>query len=315
MSRLRVLVSGASGLVGTALCKALRVPSALNKFHPEVVRLVRRPPTAADELFWDPYEMRIDLKGLEGFDAVVHLAGENVGSGDGLLAFTGRWSDAKKHRILESRRRGTLLLAQALASVRAKPRVLVSASGVGFYGSAADRVLTEASAKGTGFLAEVADVWEKSTAPASAAGIRCVQLRFGVVLARSEGMLAKLYWPFYFGGGGPVGSGEQYLSWIALTDAVRAIEHAIHRPSLVGPCNACAPNPVPNRAFVQALGRAMHRPALLPLPEAVVRTIFGEMGEETLLASQRAMPELLASTGFRFEYPTIDGALAATLAA
>lgn len=308
---MRVLISGASGMLGSALVRSLSVPSAFNGFKPEVFSLVRRAPRLASEIFWDPHEMRIDLKGLEGFDAVVHLAGENIGDGDGSLlgGLTGRWSELKKHRILESRRRGTQLLSQALASVRAKPRVLVAASGVGFYGSRGDAELAEDAPAGAGFLAEVSQVWEAKCAPAAAAGIRTVNLRFGVLLSRRGGALAKLYWPFFFGGGGPIGSGAQFMSWLALSDAVRVVEHAMRCEALAGAVNACAPAPARNADFVAALGAAMRRPALLPMPEAAVRLVFGEMGEETLLASQRALPTKLLASGFRFNHPDLAGAL------
>lgn len=189
--RLKVLVSGASGMLGQALVSSLSKPSALNYFHPEVYKLVRHEPKAADEIYWNPYEMRIDLKRLEDFDAVVHLAGENIGSGDGFLAFTGRWTDRKKHHIVESRRRGTQLLAQAIASVSKKPKVFITASGIGYYGNAGDRILTEADGKGTGFLADVASVWEDSAAMATKAGVRTVNLRFGVLLSATGGVLRK----------------------------------------------------------------------------------------------------------------------------
>lgn len=313
---MRVLVSGASGMVGRALTKQLSIPSAFNFFKPEVCTLVRHTPRNKNEIYWDPYEMRIDLGAIEDFDAVVHLAGENIGSGDGFItSYTGAWSDRKKHHIMESRRRGTRLISQALASCKKKPKVLVSASGVGYYGSAGDSVLTEASPKGRGFLSDVADVWETESRYASAAGVRTVNLRFGVILSASEGVLAKLYWPFFFGAGGPIGSGRQFMSWITLQDAVRAIEHAIQRSDLRGPVNACAPNPVTNADFMAAFGRAMHRPSLLPMPEVAVRTVFGEMGEETLLVSQRAVPAKLEASGFHFAQPTIDDAMRAALSA
>lgn len=192
-AKYRVLVSGATGMIGRALVGSLATPSAFNRFNPEICYLVRRRPEYANEVYWNPYEMHIDLAGCEGFDAVVHLAGENVGSGgDGLLGgLTGRWGERKKHMIMESRRRGTQLLAQALAAVKAKPAVLVSASGVGYYGSRGDEVLTEGAGKGSGFLADVSDVWESSTAAASRAGIRVVNARFGLVLSQSGGALGE----------------------------------------------------------------------------------------------------------------------------
>lgn len=296
-------------MMGRALIKSLSAPSVANAFQPQVFTLVRRQPANDTEVYWDPYEMRIDVKKCEGFDAVVHLAGENVGSGEGILAATGRWTERKKYDIMESRRRGTLLLSQTLAILKRRPRVLVSASGVGYYGSAGDVELTEAAPKGRGFLSDVADVWEQNTRPAAEAGIRVVNLRFGIVLSRRGGVVAKLYWPFFAGGGGPIGSGSQYWSWISLADAVRVIEHAITKPALAGKVNACAPNPVPNVEFARALGAAMHRPAFVPLPEFVVRTVFGEMAEETMLASQRCVPRVLTESGFSFMHPDINSAL------
>ena len=306
----RVLVTGASGLVGRALLASLRTPSAANGFRPQVLTLVRRAPRDASEVWWQPTEGQIDLRALEGLDAVVHLAGENIGSGEGPLAALGRWSDRKKHAIVESRRRGTLLLARSLAALKRKPRVLVSASGVGFYGDGGEAALTEASPKGRGFLADVADVWEASTAPAEEAGVRVARLRFGVVLSRSGGVVEKLYWPFFLGGGGPVGSGRQWVSWVALPDAVRAIQFALAHESVRGAVNACAPQPARNADFMGALARAMGRPALVPLPEAAVRLVFGEMGEETLLASTRALPAKLLDAGFNFDFPDVASAMA-----
>jgi uncharacterized protein (TIGR01777 family) len=189
--RMKVLVSGPSGMVGRALVASLSVPKALNHFNPEVYRLVRTPPKHDREIFWDPYEMRIDLKSLEDFDAFVHLAGENVGSGEGLLAFTGRWTMRKKHHIMESRRRGTQLIAQAISALRKKPKVFVSASGVGYYGDGGDEILTEASPRGKGFLSDVAQVWEESCSQAVKAAVRTVNMRFGIILDKSDGVLSK----------------------------------------------------------------------------------------------------------------------------
>ena len=218
----RILVTGASGMVGRHLCDAL----GKSLFCKEVYSLVRRSPSHAREIWWDPAAGRIDLARCENFDAVVHLAGENVGSGEGLLAFTGRWSAHKKHAILESRRQGTQLLARTLASLRAPPRVLVSASGVGYYGLQAGAV-DESAPRGSGFLAEVAEAWEAGTAPAAAAGVRVVNLRFGVILSASGGVVEKLRLPFSLGLGGPIGPGTQWMPFVTLNDAVRAIQHAI----------------------------------------------------------------------------------------
>jgi uncharacterized protein (TIGR01777 family) len=292
---------------------ALSAPSAENRFNPQVCTLVRRAPRTATEIFWDPPSGRIDISALEGFDAVVHLAGENVGSGEGWLAATGRWTERKKFDILESRRRGTSLLAGSLAALQRRPRVLVSASGVGYYGlGCGERALGEGAPRGRGFLAEVAGVWEGATARAAEAGVRVVNLRFGVVLAASGGALAKMAPPFWLGLGGPVGSGQQWMSWITLEDAVRVIQHAVACETLRGPVNACAP-PVRNADFAAALGAAMGRPAALPLPEAAVRALFGEMGEETLLSSVRAVPDKLLASGFFLKNPEIKEALRGAL--
>ena len=310
----RVLVTGASGLLGRALVAELRVPRAWNAFSPQVLTAVRRPPVAPSEVFWDPLEGRIDAAKCEGLDAVVHLAGENIGSGDGgLSALTGAWSPRKKAAIIESRRRGTALLARALASLKAPPPVLVTASGVGFYGDAGEAVCDEASPRGAGFLADVSAEWEGAAGRAAAAGVRTVALRFGVVLSRRGGVVEKLYWPFFLGGGGPVGPGSQWVSWIALPDAVRAITHAIGTPGLAGPVNACSPQPARNADFMAALAGAMGRPCALPLPTPIVHAVFGEMGAETLLASTRAVPTKLLASGFVFDHPDVRGAMAEAL--
>jgi hypothetical protein len=243
-------------------------------------------------------------------------AGENIGSGEGFLAFTGRWTVRKKHDIMESRRRGTLLLGQALASLKQKPRVLVSASGVGFYGcraEAAGRLLTEEDPKGSGFLADVADVWERSTDPAKAAGIRVVTLRFAPILSKDGGLVQKMYVPFNLCLGGPMGSGNQHLSWVTLPDAVRAIEHAIARPELEGAVNVAAPNPVTNAEFANKFAAALGRPATIPMPEETVKTVFGEMGEETILADQQVSSAKLQASGFRFLHTTVEEGIRAAL--
>jgi len=310
----KILISGASGMVGKVLVNHLRTPSSLNAFKPNVITLVRHTPRSSSEIWWNPMESQIDLAALEGVEAIIHLAGENIGSGEGPLAAIGRWSDRKKHLIMESRRRGTTLLARAIASMRTKPKIFVTASGVGYYGSCGDTILTEKNNKGTGFLSEVADVWESSTSLAKDAGVRVVNLRFGVILSKNGGVIEKLYWPFFFGGGGPVGSGEQYMSWIALQDAIRAIEFSLFTESLTGPVNACSPNPERNKDFMSALGYAMNRPAFVPLPEAAVNLIFGEMGQETLLGSQRAIPQKLVDSGFIFKLSEIKDAMNDALA-
>lgn len=245
---------------------------------------------------------------------MLFVTGENVGSGEGLLAFTGRWSDRKKHLIMESRRRGTTLLSKTLSVLKQKPTVFISASGIGYYGNGGEKELTETSEKGTGFLSDVADVWESTTTLAKESGIRVVNLRFGVILSKDGGVLQKLYWPFYLGGGGPIGSGEQWMSWIALEDAIRAIQYSITKSSLQGPVNTCSPNPVRNKEFVQTLGSVLHRPAIIPMPEPIVRTVFGEMGDETLLVSQKGIPSKLLEAGFQFQYPHLKESIEKALA-
>jgi uncharacterized protein (TIGR01777 family) len=240
-------------------------------------------------------------------------AGENIGSGEGYLAFTGRWTDRKKFDIMESRRRGTALLSKALASLERPPAVLVSASGVGFYGDGGEAELTEAAPRGRGFLADVADVWESSTAPARDAGIRVVNLRFGVILSAGGGVVEKLWLPAKLGGAGPIGPGTQWVSWVALHDAVRVAQFAVASPGLSGPVNVCSPAPARNADFIRALAGALGRPAIVPLPEFAVRAVFGEMGQETLLVSQRAVPKKLEAAGFRFKYTDIRDAMAAAV--
>ncbi len=293
---MRVLVSGVSGLVGSAL-----VPALESAGH-SVVRLVRRDP-AANEIRWDPGS-GIEAGALEDFDAVVHLAGESI---------AGRWTAAKKARIRDSRVQGTSTLAAALARTDRPPTALVCASAIGIYGDRGDEVLREESAPGGDFLAEVGKQWEAATEPAARAGIRVVSLRFGVVLSRRGGALARMLPPFRMGAGGRIGSGRQWMSWITLEDVVGLIQHALATDSLGGPVNAVAPNPVTNAEFTRALGKALHRPTLFPLPAFMVRLMFGEMGEALLLGSQRVDCGKLLASGFRFRHPELKPALEAIL--
>lgn len=305
---MRVLISGATGLIGRALCVALRGTPGVS-----VATLSRGPAAASagQAISWDPARGFIDARACDGFDAVVHLAGESIAGSGPLAPITARWGARKKHEILESRRRGTALLATTLAASRAPPRVFVCASGVGFYGTngAGDGACTEATPQGRGFLADVSGVWEGAAAPASAAGVRVVNLRFGVVLSARGGLVAQLRPPFLACLGGRVGDGTQWLSWIALDDAVRAIRHAIACGELTGPVNACAPAPVRNADAMAALAAALHRPCLVPLPSLAVKAIFGEMGDELLLGGQRAVPEKLLTSGFVFKHPEIVDAM------
>lgn len=291
------MVSGATGLVGTALVESLRA-----KNH-DVVRLVRkRQETDEPQIVWDPAGRSIDLESLEGFDAVVHLSGENVGAG--------RWTEAKKQRIRDSRIHSTTFLCETIAGLNRPPSVLLCASAIGYYGDRGEEVLTEESPPGEGFLAEVCREWEAATGPAKQHGIRVVNLRLGVVLAANGGALAKMLTPFKLGLGGVVGGGRQYMSWVTLEDVTAAIFHLLNDSALSGPVNLTSPNAVTNRAFAKALAKALHRPALFPMPAFAARLAFGEMADALLLASTNAKPKRLLDTGFTFKYGDVDGALA-----
>ena len=292
---MRILVTGATGLVGSELVASLE-----SKGH-EALRLVRNAPAGGREVRWDPAKGTIDAGALEGLDGAVHLAGENLAEG--------RWTDEKKRRIRESRVKGTRLISETLAGLARKPEVLVSASAVGFYGDRGDEVLTERSASGDDFLAGVCREWELATAAAAEAGIRVVHLRFGVILSGRGGALKKMLTPFRLGVGGKLGGGEQYVSWVSIDDAVGAVEHALENKTLRGPVNVVAPRPVTNAEFTKALGGALSRPTIFPVPGFAARLLFGEMADATLLSSQRAEPERLKESGFLFKYPEIEGAL------
>ncbi len=293
---MKVLVTGASGLVGSAL-----VPFLTMGGH-RVTRLVRsQPRPGVAEMQWDPAAGIQDLTSLEGMDAVVHLAGENIASG--------RWTVARKARIRDSRVTGTRTLCEALARLSQPPKVLVSASAIGYYGDRGAEALWENSAFGTGFLPEVCRVWEEATQPAVQTGIRVVLLRIGIVLSPTGGALAKMLLPFKLGLGGIIGSGKQYMSWIALDDVVGAVNHALVTDTLRGPVNAVAPFPVTNGEFTRTLGRVLGRPTVFPVPAFAARLAFGEMADELLLASTRVEPKRLLATQYTFRCPELDGAL------
>ncbi len=296
---MRVLISGASGLLGTALTRALRA-----RGH-ETSALVRRPP-GAGEVQWNPNQP-LDPAKLGGFDAVVHLAGKNI---------AGRWTEKFKREVLDSRARGTRIIATAAAeSYRqsGKPAIFLSASGSGFYGSRGDEVLTEDGSAGQGFLAEVCRQWEDATIPAKEAGLRVVNLRIGVVLARDGGALKPMLLPFKLGLGGRIGNGLQYWSWIALDDVIGAMVFASENETMRGPVNAVGPAPAQNKDFVRALGEVLHRPTIFPLPEFVVRTLLGEMGDELLLSSTRILPAKLNQAGYKFKHTELHDALRTAL--
>ncbi len=290
-------MTGSSGLIGSALVPALRAAG-----H-EPLRLVRRPARAADEVRWSPEEP-LDTGALAGVEAIVHLAGESI---------DGRWTERRRRAILESRTHGTRRVAEAAAALEPRP-VLLCASAMGIYGDRGDEELADGAPRGEGFLADVVEAWEAAADPARAAGARVVHLRHTVVLSRRGGALARLLLPFRLGLGGPVGNGRQWWSWIALEDLVGVYLYALSEP-LEGPVNAAAPEPVRNREFARALGRALHRPAVAPLPAFVVRAVFGEMGRELLLTSKRVLPARLQASGYAFSHRTLDAALAHELAA
>ena len=292
---MNILVTGSTGLVGSAL-----IPKLLNDGH-EIIRAVRRASDNAGELVWNPETGEIDEARLAGIDAAVNLAGESIAE---------RWTEEKKKRIRDSRVKGTQLLAKAMAGLDPKPRVLISASAIGFYGNRGAEVLNEDSSSGSGFLAEVCREVEAATAVASDAGIRVVKLRIGIVLSPNGGALAKMLTPFKAGVGGKIGSGEQYMSWIAIDDIVGIIEHALTNDSISGPVNTVAPKPVTNLEFTKTLGDVISRPTIFPIPAFGLRLLFGrEMADETLLSSARVEPRRLAESGYSFKYPTLEGAL------
>lgn len=292
----RVAVTGATGLIGTALCAFLSTGG-----H-RVDRLVRRAPRpGSTDIRWDPQAGVLDLAALEGVDAVVHLAGEGLAEG--------RWTPERKRRILESRQAGTRLVAEAIARLDRKPRVLIVASGAGYYGAQGQERLTEDSPAGEGFLAEVCRAWEAAAAPAAEAGVRVVQLRLGVVLSPAGGALKKLLPPFQAGLGGPIGRGDQGLSWVSIEDVLGGLQHAMFTDGLSGPVNLTAPHPTSNAEFGRTLSRVLGRPAVLPLPAPVVRALFGEMGQATILDGQYVLPARLERSGFTFAHPRLEDAL------
>jgi len=291
----RILLTGSSGLIGHALLSFLTADG-----H-KVVRLTRsQRPASSSHISWDPSAGTIQVDDLEDFDAVVHLAGESI---------VGRWTPEKKARILESRAKGTRLLCESLADLRSRPIVLVSASAIGYYGDRGDQVMDEESSAGSLFLSKVAKAWEAATDAARRNGIRVVNLRIGFVLGKAGGGLATMLLPFKLGVGGRVGSGRQYMSWIAIDDVVGAISHAILSDSLRGPVNAVAPNPVTNREFTKTLGRVLWRPTIFPLPAFAARLVMGEMADDLLLASTRVKPSRLLSSGYEFRFPELQDAL------
>lgn len=293
---MKILVTGSTGLIGSALVQHLK-----GEGH-AVTRLLRSRVSPGEKGFlWDVQSGTLYAKPLEGLDAVVHLAGENIGAG--------RWSLTRKAIIRDSRVRGTRLLSETLARLEQPPKVLVCASAMGFYGDRRDETLNEKSSGGTGFLPELCREWEAASEAAAAKGIRVVHLRIGLVLSAEGGALKRMLPPFKLGVAGRLGSGEQFMSWVALDDLVGVIEHAITHNSLAGPVNAATPNPVTNQEFTKTLGRVLGRPTIFPVPAFAVRLLFGEMGDALLLSSARLEPTRLTASGFMFRYPELEPAL------
>lgn len=292
---MKILVSGASGLIGTALTAALHVEGHT------VHRLVRERSDNPDTVYWKPSTGEIERDKLDGYDAVVHLAGENIAAG--------RWNDERKARILNSRVDGTRLLAESLAACTGKPQVLVCASATGYYGDGGNAELTEDAPRGKGFLADVVEAWEDAADPARAAGIRTVHLRFGVVLAAEGGALEKMITPFKTGMAGKLGDGTQWMSWVSRDDAVRAIQFALTDESLSGPVNAVSPTPVTNEQFTTAMGNVLNRPTVMSIPVFALKMLAGEMAEEMLLVSSRVVPKKLLEAGFSFSHVDLEKTL------
>jgi uncharacterized protein len=298
-SPITIAVSGATGLIGSAFVSRLRA-----RGH-TVRRLVRLPKDAREnDVVWDVERSELPAGALDDVRAVVNLAGAPIAR---------RWTAERKHEIRDSRVRGTEKLAHAIATMDPKPAVLLSGSAVGYYGDRGDELLSESSSPGDDFLAALCAEWERATGPAAEAGVRVVLLRTGVVLSTAGGALAKMLPPFRLGLGGPLGSGGQWMSWIALEDHLHAMEHCLFVDRVHGAVNLVSPNPVRNSHFATTLGRVLSRPALIPVPEIALTLMYGEMARATLLASQRALPDGLAASGFDFLHPTLEGALRAAL--
>ena len=292
---MRVAVTGSSGLIGSAYREAAK------KAGIELVRLVRHDPVPGESEFrWDPEAGKVGEEGLAGVSAVVHLAGENIGAR--------RWSSAQKARIRDSRVNGTKTISDAVARLDPRPDVLVCASALGYYGDRSDDILTEDAPAGSDFLAKVGVEWENASRSASEAGIRVVNLRFGLVIGRDAPLLARQLPIFRLGLGGRLGSGRQFFSWVSLDDVVSAISYAIDTPTLAGPVNVCSPNPVTNAEFTKTFGRVLSRPTIFMVPRFAMRVAFGEMAD-TMFSSVRMTPTRLVESGFQFKHPELEGAL------
>ncbi|QDU03398.1 Epimerase family protein [Gimesia chilikensis] len=299
---MKVLISGSSGLVGSALCQRLEAEPDC-----EIVRLVRKqsPDTQQTSVVWNPAEGQLEPQAFDGVDVVVHLGGVNIAGK--------RWSPEVKQKIFNSRFQSTSLLATKLASLEQKPSVFLCASAVGFYGDRGEERLDEVSPRGEGFLADVCQAWEQATQPAQDAGMRVVNMRFGMILDRKGGALGQMLTPFKMGVGGRLGSGKQYWSWIALPDVINALQFCLNHSELAGPVNFVAPDEVTNLEFTKTLGKVLSRPTCLPVPAWGVKTAFGEMGQELMLTSARVIPKKLTEAGFQFQYPQLEDAFRSVL--
>lgn len=292
---LKILISGASGLIGSNL-----VPFLTTGGH-DVLRLVRKPPKNMNEIYWEPASGSVNLDGIDQIDAVIHLAGENIGKG--------RWTDEKKRKIIDSRVKGTATIADAISKLKKPPKVFLSASAIGYYGNRGDAILTESDEPGTDFISDVCQKWEAAASPAIEKGVRTVFLRIGIVLTPAGGALARLLLPFQLGIGGKISTGKQYMSWISIDDVLYAIYHVLFNQRVNGPVNIVSPNSATNSEFTHTLAKTISRPAFFTVPEKAIELAFGEMGHETILSSTRVKPALLEQSGCQFTYPSLESAL------
>ena len=292
---MKILISGSHGFIGSAVFKHFQ-----EEGH-ELLRLIRPTQIAhSDELFWEPISQFINQKKLKNIDAVVHLAGENI---------FGRWNEKKKQAIYNSRVIGTDFLCKTLAEMDPKPSVLLCASAIGYYGNRGDEEMTESDSPGDSFLSQVCQDMETATEPAAQAGIRTVNLRFGMVLGKEGGALAKMLPAFKMGMGGPLGDGQQWVSWISLADIIGIIDFTLNNKKLSGPVNVVTPEPIRNRDFVHTIGKALHRPEPVPVPKKMLHLMFGDFADEALLSSTKALPEKLTQAGYKFQHPNLQTAM------